>query len=112
MKPREGRQQAGMNVQDALRPGRDELGAEQAHVACKADPLDPGRAQSRRDRGLVGAARCKSTMRQGQSRDRPLACANQAGRIRDVAHDEHDLGRRRAALKRLRQRDEVAPATG
>src|ERR1051325_2648972 len=105
-------QQAGMDVQHALRVGAQEAGREQAHEAGEAHPLDAVLAESGDDRRLVRGSIGEVAPGQAARRQTELAGACDPRRLRHVAHYHRDPRRQLVAIHGRVQRDEVAAAAG
>ena len=83
----EGRQQRGVDVEDAVGEGAHELGRDEAHVAGQADEIDLVLVEAREHFGIVvGALAAGRGDRDGG--EAKLARRGEAGRI--VAVGEHD----------------------
>lgn len=105
-----GREQAGVDVEDAPRKGRHEIRREQAHVAGQADPIDARPAQGGDQLRLVAGAIGLAAVGDGERRQPALPRPVEAGGRRHVAGDQGDLGRQLAPQHGVVQRQEVAAA--
>ncbi len=109
VKPREGRQQRGMNVDHPIAPSLDKTGVEDAHKASEANQVDPVPAQSR------VSLRRKTyaiTVRNHCARDASGGGPRQARGVRPVADDNGDLGGIGWIGARIDQRLQIRPASG
>src|SRR5262249_54585544 len=87
----ERREERGVNVEDAVRIRGDEGGAEQPHVAGQGDEVRLRLAEDAQDVFLVrDAVRVRAVVEnvRGQAE---LASGGEAGRVRAVADEGHDL---------------------
>ena len=86
----EGGEQRWMDVEDALREGLDELGREQAHVACQAHQVHIMRAQGGDDFFIVFGALAAFGF-DGDGVEAPVACGSEAGCVGFIRDDYGDL---------------------
>lgn len=86
----EGREQRGMDVEDALREGLDEAGREQAHVSGEAYVVDVVGAEGGDDFFVVLGALAAVGL-DGEGFKAALACGFEAGRVGFVGDDDGDF---------------------
>ncbi len=86
-------QQRGMDIEDALGKGGDELGREQAHVTGETDEIDAVAKQQSRDIGIVRFSRAPFGDLQ-RCRKSKLGGGGDAGSIGNVGDDDGDFDAR------------------
>ena len=107
-----GRQKRGVDVENAVGVGGDELRGEQAHVAGQADEVDAVRAQAGENVGVVFGAGAalgdKERVVQAE-----IAGGGEAGSIGDVGDDDGDFDAGQAAFAdRSGDGEEIGSAAG
>ena len=90
VEPGKGGQQRGVDVQDAVGEGLDELRREQAHVSGEADEVDVVLAQAGDDFRIVLGALAAAGF-DGDGVEAALAGGVEAGRIGYIGDDDGDL---------------------
>ena len=101
-----------MDVQDPVRERRDELPAEEPHVARETDPLRPGPLDLLPHSSFMGRPRSRATARNDSRVQTQGAGMLDAHRGGDVAQDQHDARGQPPFPGSPIERLEVAPATG
>jgi len=108
----EGRQQRGMDVENAIGKGGDELRREQAHVAGEADEIDLAGAKGS-DHVVVVLGAGAALGDEHFARQAQLSCGSDAGGIGDVGDYDGDFDVGQAAFgDRVGDGEEVGAAAG
>ena len=108
----EGREQRGVDVEDAVGEGADEVRREQAHVAGEADELDVMLAESGDDVGIVLGALAAAGV-EGEGGEAALAGGGEAGSVGHVRDDDSNAGVGDGArADRVGDGEEVGAAAG
>jgi hypothetical protein len=107
LESRERRQERGVDVENAIGKGIEELGPNQAHETSKAHESDVVRLKNLNYRAIVGIPVLVITWQNGDGLDSSLARTLQAGGLRSIRDDDGNRGVKTAVRDRIDDRLEI-----